>query len=129
LSFSFDPEETSESLRKFEKMFHWKVVRGDAVIVQKLLAALDYRTLQLNTSNYEHPNLVFIVGKDGVLRDYIYGSDLTSERLAAILGSSERNDWEMSDSKPYIYIVAVIGLLLSAFIVATYLTKVQRQSS
>ena len=128
LSFSFDPAENSESLAKFEKMFHWKVVRSDSVMVQPLLTALDYRTLQLNTSNYEHPNLVFVVGKDHVLRDYIYGSDLTAERLAGILRSSERNDWSFSDAKPFIYIVALIGLLISTFIVATYLSKVQRQS-
>jgi protein SCO1 len=129
LSFSFDPAETSESLAKFEKMFHWKVVRADPGTVQQLLASLDYRTLQLNASNYEHPNLVFVIGKNGVLRDYIYGSDLTSNRLTAILRSSEGNAWNLSESKPYIYIVALIGLLISTFVVASHLSKVQRGSS
>jgi protein SCO1 len=129
LSFSFDPAENSESLAKFERKLQWKVVRGDTAIVQQLLTALDYRTLQLNTSNYEHPNLVFVVGKDGVLRDYIYGSDLTSARLAAILRSSERKDWSFSDAKSYIYIVALIGLLISTFVAASHLTKTQRQSA
>jgi protein SCO1 len=124
LSFSFDPAETSESLTKFEKMFHWKVVRGDAAMVQQLLAALDYRTLQLNTSNYEHPNLLFVVGKDGVLRDYIYGSDLTSDRLASLLQSSRT----LSTAKPYIYIAALLGLLISTFVAVSRITKVQRQS-
>lgn len=125
LSFSFDPAETSESLRKFEKIFHWKVVRADAVMVQQLLAALDYRTLELNRSNYEHPNLLFIVGKDGVLRDYIYGGDLTSDRLAGILQSPRT----LSTAKPYVYIAALLGLLISTFVAATHLAKYQRQSA
>ncbi len=134
LSFSFDPTETSESLTKFEKMFqidrsHWKVVRADNKMIQQLLTALDYRTLELSASNYEHPNLLFIVGKDRIVRDYIYGSDLTSKRLSAILHSSENTSWNFSDMKSYIYIVAMIGLLISAFVTAFHLTKVQRQSS
>jgi protein SCO1/2 len=134
LSFSFDPKETSESLAKFEKMFqidrsYWKVVRADNKIIQQLLAALDFRTLELSSSNYEHPNLLFIVGNDRILRDYIYGSDLSSKRLSAILRSSENSNWRLSDMKSYMYVVAMIGLLISAFVTAFRLTKVQRQSA
>lgn len=128
LSFSFDPKETSESLAKFEKMLQidpslWKVVRADTISVQKLLVALDYRTLQLGTSNFEHPNLIFVVGKGSILQDYIYGSDLTSDRLAGILRSAEKNYSKMPDLKSYLYIFAVIGFLISSFLVATYLAK------
>jgi protein SCO1 len=134
LSFSFDPKETSESLTKFEKMFQidrssWRVVRADNKMIQQLLTALDYRTMELSSSNYEHPNLLFIVGKDRIVRDYIYGSDLTSKRLSAILRSSENSSWSLSDMKSYIYIVAVIGLLISTFVATSYLTRVQRQQT
>jgi protein SCO1 len=134
LSFSFDPKETSESLTKFEKMFQidrssWRIVRADNKMIRQLLTALDYRTMELSSSNYEHPNLLFIVGKDRIVRDYIYGSDLTSKRLSAILRSSENNSWSLSDMKSYIYIVAVIGLLISTFVATSYLTRVQRQQT
>lgn len=134
VSFSFDPNETSESLSKFEKMFQmdqslWKVVRTDAASVQKLLAALDFRTLQLAESNYEHPNLIFIVSKDGILQDYIYGSDLTSDRLNGLLRSAEKGYSKLPGLKSYLYILAVIGLLISSFFVATHLTKARRLTS
>ena len=134
LSFSFDPKETSESLIKFEKMFqidrsYWKVVRADNKMIQQLLTAMDYRALELSSSNYEHPNLLFIVGKDRILRDYIYGSGLSSKRLSAILRSSENSSRSLPDMKSYVYIVAMIGLLISAFVAATHLTKTQRQSA
>lgn len=133
VSFSFDPNETSENLAKFEKMFQidrsvWKVVRADAAAVQKLLTALDYRTLQLGKSNYEHPNLIFIVGKDGILQDYIYGSDLTADRLAGILNSAEKNNSKMPALKLYLYVFALIGFLISTFFVATHLTNARRLS-
>ncbi len=131
VSFSFDPKETSESLTKFEKMFRldrslWKVVRGNAVTVQQLLTALDYRTLELSTSNYEHPNLLFVVGMDGILRDYIYGSDLTSLRLAGTLRSVEGDSSSLLTIKSYIYVFAVIGLLISSFVVTMHFAKGHR---
>jgi hypothetical protein len=134
VSFSFDPKETSEGIEKFEKMFQidpsfWKIVRGDGVIVQRLLTALDYRTLQLSASNYEHPNLVFVVGKNGILQDYIYGSDLTSDRLRGVLRSAQGEYSELAALKSYLYIFALIGLLISTFVAAAHFTKAYRHSS
>jgi protein SCO1 len=131
VSFSFDPKETSESIEKFEKMFRidrslWKVVRADAVVVQQLLTALDYRTLQLSTSNYQHPNLLFVVGKDGILQDYIYGSDLTSERLDEALRSTQGSSPRLLTAGSYIYVFAVIGVLISTFLVVEYFAKGHR---
>jgi len=131
VSFSFDPKETSENLAKFGKMFQidpslWQVVIIDAGELQQLLSALDYRTLQLSTSNYEHPNLLFVVGKDGIIRDYIYGSDLTSDRLREILHSAGENSSRLLTFKSYIYVFAVIGVLISTFVVVEHFAKSHR---
>ena len=132
LSFSFDAKETSGKLAKFEKTFqvdglHWKVVKTKPEMLQQILTALDYRTLQLGTSNYEHPNLLFVVGKDGVLRDYIYGGDLSSDRLKGMLRSAEAGYSSFPAVKSYVYAFAVIGLLISTFVVASHFAKVHRQ--
>jgi protein SCO1/2 len=131
VSFSFDPKETSESLTKFEKMFqidrsYWKIVRAQAGTVQQLLAALDYRTLQLSTSNYKHPNIIFVVGKNNILRDYIYGGDLTSERLVASFYSSQAADRGLPPIRSYIYIFATAGLLISTFVAVAHFAKNHR---
>ncbi len=107
VSFSFDPEETPEALTKFEKLLHadasfWKVVRAKPAAIGQMLDALDFRTLQLSRSNYEHANLVFIMSGDRILRDYVYGSELTAERLSRSLRLATANKSNLLASKSYL---------------------------
>ena len=132
LSFSFDPAETPEGLAKFEKMFSadvsfWKVVRARPERIQEMLTALDFRTLQLAPSNYEHPNLVFLASSDRVLRDYIFGSDLTSERLSRSLRTLQSGGSDLLKFQSHVFPLAVIGLFISAFVVAHQLSRARRQ--
>ena len=92
-----------------------------------MLTALDFRTLQLAPANFEHPNLVFLVSGDRILRDYIFGIDLTSERLSGSLRSIQSGS-NLLEFKAYVFPLAVIGLFISAFVVAHQLTRLRRQS-
>jgi protein SCO1/2 len=128
LSFSFDPQETSQSLKKFEKTFQvnsslWKVVRTDPVNIGRMLKALDFRTMQLNNTNYDHANVVFVIGKDRVLREYIFGSEIDAERLRKSIHFAQDESRSFTALKSYIYVFAAIGLMVSAFIAAQQLTK------
>jgi protein SCO1/2 len=128
LSFSFDPAEKIEDLKKFENIFHvdrkiWKIVRAKPQMIQELLDALDFRTLQLSAANFEHANLVFVIGTDRVVRDYILGSDLTADRLKKAIQLNDISYSGVLTLKSYIYVFAGIGLLISTFIAAQQLMK------
>jgi protein SCO1/2 len=127
LSFSFDPEETPQSLQKFRKTFQvnpsiWKVVRADAVNTGRLLKALDFRTMQINSRNYDHANLVFVIGKDRVVREYIFGSEIDFQRLSKSIRSAENDHGSFVSMKSYIYVIAGIGLLIAGFIAVHHIT-------
>jgi cytochrome oxidase Cu insertion factor (SCO1/SenC/PrrC family) len=129
LSFSFDPAETDQGLAAFQKLNagepNWKVVRATPDQIQQLLDALDFRTLQVGQSNYEHANLVFIANGDRVLRDYVFGADLTPERLQRSIQIAEGR---RTGSKSNLLVFAVIGLLVCTFIVVSLWTKNKTQN-
>lgn len=131
VSFSFDPDETQEGLAKFEKEFGvdsatWKVVRGRPAEIQRLLAALDFRTMLLGQANFEHPDLVFVVDRDGVVRDYIPGTNVDAVRLSVATRLKARGSW-MTTFKPLIPAIALLGLAVSVFVLVHSLTKKHKE--
>jgi len=128
LSFSFDPHETDDGLRRFRARLQlpsdWLVLRaGDPQALERTLAGLDFRTLALADGGFEHPNLVAVLTPDLRLSGYLFGVSISPAELRGLVqraaaGVSAADTW-----RPYVFFFALLGFLGSAAVFAVLLAR------
>lgn len=130
LSFSFDPNETTESLVTFREQLQlpedWLTLRASKRdSLERTLRALDFRTITIGDGQFEHPNLIAILTADRRLASYLFGVSFSPSQLAAAVrgagsGLPPRPGWTGA-----IFVTAAMGLAGSAFLFATLLKRRQ----
>jgi protein SCO1/2 len=128
LSLSFDPNETPDGLRAFRARMQlpndWLTLRArDTESLQRLLTALDFRTISMGNGDFDHPNLVAILAPDMRLAGYLFGVNFSPTELARLIrrareGISAADAWRL-----YIFLFAAIGFLASAAVFAVLLSR------
>ncbi len=83
--FSFDPLETSESLRLFRVRQHlppdWKIFRSNPADIRRLLEFFRYSVMTQN-STLVHPNELFVLDSALIWRSTLLGEDWNGRELA-----------------------------------------------
>lgn len=127
VSFSFDPGETGEGLRRFRDRMQlpaeWSTLRaGDAGALERTLAALDFRTITVGPGEIEHPNLVAILAPDRRLAEYVFGVNPTAAALRAALARA-RTGATGAGVERHLLGVAAIGFVVSTLVFTALLVR------
>nr|3ME7_A Chain A, Crystal structure of putative electron transport protein aq_2194 from Aquifex aeolicus VF5 [Aquifex aeolicus]3ME7_B Chain B, Crystal structure of putative electron transport protein aq_2194 from Aquifex aeolicus VF5 [Aquifex aeolicus]3ME8_A Chain A, Crystal structure of putative electron transfer protein aq_2194 from Aquifex aeolicus VF5 [Aquifex aeolicus]3ME8_B Chain B, Crystal structure of putative electron transfer protein aq_2194 from Aquifex aeolicus VF5 [Aquifex aeolicus] len=78
ITFTFDPKDTLEDIKRFQKEYGidgkgWKVVKAKtSEDLFKLLDAIDFRFMTAG-NDFIHPNVVVVLSPELQIKDYIYG--------------------------------------------------------
>jgi cytochrome oxidase Cu insertion factor (SCO1/SenC/PrrC family) len=128
VSFSFDPNETAESLRAFRARLQlppqWLTLRaGDPQALERTLRALDFRTITIGNGDFEHPNLVAVLAPDLRLAGYLFGINFSPSELARLVRSARRGVSAVDAWRPYLFLFAALGFLASAFVFGVLLSR------
>ncbi len=109
LSFTFDPEDTVEDLKRFRKE---KAINDNGWLTVKaytredlfrLVDALDFRFMTIQeTRDFVHPNLIVFVSPDMVLKRYVYGVVFNKDELERALKYANGEVEVLEVLRPYI---------------------------
>ena len=132
VSFSFDPEETGETLRKFRAAMQvpdtWRTLRvNDAEALARVLDGLDFRTIKGDDGEYVHPNLVAVLTPDMRVSEYLFGITFSPAQLAAAVDTARSGKRWLRLSGGQLFVGAGIGLLISAFVFFTLMVGRRRR--
>ena len=130
VSFSFDPNETGETLRAFRNAMQlpdgWLTVHAAVPsALERTLRSLDFRTMEIGDGQYAHPNLIAVLAPDMRLTEYIFGVTFSPTELAASVRAA-RSGGSLRRWYGYWLVLSGIGLLASAFVFFTLLLKRRR---
>ena len=128
VSFSFDPNETPEGLRAFRSHLQlpagWLTLRAaDQAALTRTLKALDFRTITMGDGQFDHPNLIAILAPDQRLVEYLFGVTFSPTQLAAAVRRARSGVPFLAGWEPYLFATAAIGLLTSAFVFFSLLSR------
>ena len=121
LSFTFDPKDRLEDLRRFQKEHGidgrgWKVVMAkDSQELFKLTDAIDFRFMsEQNSRDFIHPNLLVFISADMVIKKYVYGVVFKYEDMKKALDYAEGNEDLLERLRPYLFFVGLLGFGVSS---------------
>lgn len=128
LSFSFDPNETAESLAGFRHQLQlpaeWLTLRAkERESLERTLRALDFRTITMGDGQFEHPNLIAFLTPDRRLAGYLLGVTFSPSQLAAAVRGARNGVSPLAGWAGSVFAAAAIGLVASAFLFVTLLSK------
>jgi cytochrome oxidase Cu insertion factor (SCO1/SenC/PrrC family) len=131
LSFSFDPEETSEGLQAFRTAIQlpadWLTLRaGSSGALERTLKSLDFRTIKMGDGQFAHPNLIVLLAPDMRLTEYIFGVTFSPTQLAAAVRAARTGGSWWRGGHSYLLVISTIGLLVSTFVFFTILLRRRR---
>jgi protein SCO1/2 len=131
VSFSFDPDETGESLRAFRRALQlpdsWLTLRArEPRALERTLGSLDFRTIKLGDGQYAHPNLIAVLAPDMRLTEYIFGVSFSPTQLAAAVRAARNGGSWVRGWHGHLLVFSGTGLLVSAFVFFTLLLKRRR---
>ncbi len=113
ISFSFDPKDRIEDIRKFHQKhnidgFGWKVVIAkDKEDLFRLVDAIDFRFMTLENRDFVHPNLLVVISPDMRVKKYLYGVVFNHQDLKKALG--KESIFEIA--RPYMLFVGLFGFV------------------
>lgn len=134
LSFTFDPKDKLEDLRRFQKEhgiegIGWKVVMADnPEDLFKLMDAIDFRFMSLPESrDFVHPNLVVFISPDMVIKKYIYGVVFNEKELKKALeyAKGKEDIWERA--RPYLFFLGLLGFGASSLYVLLKISHLRKK--
>jgi protein SCO1/2 len=119
ITFSFDPEDRVEDIRKFQQDhlidgFGWKVVIAkDKEELFKLADAIDLRFMSLENRDFVHPNLLVIISPDMRIKKYIYGVVFDYRDLKKAL----EEESILEKARPYLFFAGLLGFVSTSLYV------------
>lgn len=121
VSFSFDPSETSESLEAFRSRMRlssdWTTLRAiDETSLVRLLDTLDFRTMQTDDGEYQHPNLVAVLSPDRKLAGYVFGVNPSASELVRVVRGARAGVPATARWGTLLFFFAAVGFLVSTFV-------------
>ncbi len=131
VSFTFDPEDKIDDLKKFriEKNIYddgWLTVKAySKEDLFKLVDALDFRFMTVyETRDFIHPNLVAFISSDLVLKKYVYGVVFKEEDLEKALRYTKGEVSIAEYLRPYIFFISLVGIIaISLFILVKLFSR------
>lgn len=131
VSFSFDPAETTEGLRGFRTRMQlpqgWLLLRAaDREALARTLVALDFRTITIGDGAIEHPNLVAFLTPDRRLAQYLFGVAFSASEVVAAVRRAQAGVSPLARWEGSLFAAAAVGLLLSAFVFFSLLSRRRR---
>lgn len=132
LVLSFDAQESDASLADFRARMRlpsdWTVVRAEnGAALERVLRALDFRTIELDDGRIEHPNLVAVLDAQQRVSGYVYGLTLPPSELTRAVHTARDGDATADLLRSYPIAAAAIGLLASATIFLAAIRRGRRQ--
>ncbi len=106
LTLTFDPDDDQKQMEKFRNTWQldnkpgWTVAGGGKGEVEKLLKALDFQyTLDGETGEFLHPNLLIVITPMGKISKYIYGVnyDEKNVRLSILAAKKEGSSLTLTE--------------------------------
>jgi len=128
LSFSFDPNETDDSLRRFRARMElpsdWLTLRAhDPQAIERTLKSLDFRTITTGDGEFDHPNLVAVLAPDMRLNGYLFGINVSPTELARAVRRARAGVFAADAWRPYLFLFAALGFLASAWVFGLLLSR------
>lgn len=122
LSFSFDPKDTVEDLKRFKEAHSirdigWIVATGASKEdLFKLMDAIDFRFMTLQDSrDFIHPNLIVFISPDMKIKKYLYGVVFSEKDMKkAFLYAMGYSSLE-EKLRPYMFFLGLLGFSASGF--------------
>jgi protein SCO1/2 len=128
ISFSFDPKDRIEDIKKFQQDhlidgIGWKVVIAkDKEDLFRLADAIDFRFMTLENRDFVHPNLLVVISPDMRVKRYIYGVVFDYRDLKKAL----EEESILEKARPYLFFVGLLGFAsTSLYILIKNLQKVK----
>jgi protein SCO1/2 len=132
LTLSFDPDETTESLRQLRQNVglpsEWLLARGTKEQVHKLLESIDFKTLRLEEGGFAHPNLIAVVRADGSLSSYVYGVDFPIFEVEKALVAASRPVGMSRTTLRFLSLFLAVSYSIFIFLLVRYRRKTKKQS-
>lgn len=132
LSFDFDPQDGVAELQRFRQQqalpSSWLLATALPETLHKLLAAIDFRTIQMQGGHFGHPNLLVVLSPQLQITGYLYGVNFTTAQLAAAIEMAMDPQWRWLHLRPYILVIAVVGLVASFLALLWVLQRRQRRA-
>jgi cytochrome oxidase Cu insertion factor (SCO1/SenC/PrrC family) len=131
LSFSFDPAETAQALQDFRARMalppEWQTLRaGDVAALQRILTAIDFRTISTGDGGFDHPNLVAVLAPDMRLAAYVFGVNFAAEDLGTAVRSARAGGSVLDRWRPVLFFFAAVGFMASAALFLGLLSRRRR---
>lgn len=132
VSFSFDRDESAAGLRSFRAKMDlpadWMTLRAaDAGDLERVLKALDFRTISLGDGQFDHPNLIAVLTPDLRLYGYLFGVTVAPGELERALRAARDGPPRVHQHRALVFALAAFGFVVSALIFAQVLGRGRRR--
>lgn len=132
LSLTFDVSDTPEELRAYRERLRlpeaWRLVRAESEQLLPFLESLDFRFISTDDGGFVHPNLVVVLSPELTVAKYLYGVEYRAGDLAAALEIARGANPLLEALGPYIFLVGVLGVIATAFVILITLNRARRRS-